>query len=108
MKNIFPFTLTPPISANALLESPDALACGIPHTSTRYCSASSASPDARSRDHRGMFRFNPGIQRKTFPDYNPYTIKDCKNCSRLNEKFEWQPNRTFCRGVQSYRTMLRP
>ena len=28
----------------------------------------------------GMFRFNPGKQRKIFPDYNPYTIKRCNDC----------------------------
>lgn len=27
-----------------------------------------------------FFRFNPGIERKTFPDYNPYTISRCRDC----------------------------
>lgn len=27
-----------------------------------------------------MFRFNSGIQGKTMPDYNPYTIKRCNDC----------------------------
>ncbi|MCD8288564.1 MAG: hypothetical protein LUC26_01440 [Prevotella sp.] len=27
-----------------------------------------------------MFRFNPGKQEKAVPDYNPYTIRQCKNC----------------------------
>jgi len=29
----------------------------------------------------GIFRFNPGLQQKTFPDYNPYTISQCRNCA---------------------------
>lgn len=27
-----------------------------------------------------MFRFNPGIQQQTFPDYNAYTIRRCNDC----------------------------
>ncbi|MBR1468502.1 MAG: hypothetical protein IJ605_00075 [Prevotella sp.] len=27
-----------------------------------------------------FFRFNPGLERKTFPDYNPYTIRRCRDC----------------------------
>lgn len=35
---------------------------------------------ATQRDTRQMFRFNPGKEQKTFPDYNPDTISRCKNC----------------------------
>ncbi len=35
---------------------------------------------ALQRDTRGIFRFNSGQQRKTFPDYNPYTISRCRTC----------------------------
>ena len=35
---------------------------------------------ALQRDTRGMFRFNPGAQQKTVPDYNPYTISACRSC----------------------------
>lgn len=31
-------------------------------------------------DTKGIFRFNSGQQQKTMPDYNPYTIKRCKDC----------------------------
>ncbi|MBR5652840.1 MAG: minor capsid protein [Prevotella sp.] len=27
-----------------------------------------------------IFHFNPGIEQKTMPDYNPYTIKRCRDC----------------------------
>lgn len=31
-------------------------------------------------DRKGMFRFNPGKQGKSVPDYNPYTIRRCRDC----------------------------
>ena len=36
---------------------------------------------ALQRDSRGIFRFNSGQQRKSVPDYNPYTISQCRNCN---------------------------
>lgn len=36
--------------------------------------------DALQRDSKGIFRFNPGIEQKTVPDYNPYTIRRCRDC----------------------------
>lgn len=35
---------------------------------------------ALADDKKQMFRFNPGITRQTFPDYNPYTISKCNSC----------------------------
>ena len=35
---------------------------------------------AFERDTRGMFRFYPGTEGKSVPDYNPYTISRCRNC----------------------------
>ena len=35
---------------------------------------------ATQKDPKGIFHFNPGIQQKTFPDYNPYTIRRCRDC----------------------------
>lgn len=35
---------------------------------------------ALQRDSRGMFRFNPGKEQKSVPDYNPYTISSCRTC----------------------------
>lgn len=35
---------------------------------------------ATANDKRGIFRFNSGIQKKTIPDYNPYTISKCRTC----------------------------
>lgn len=36
--------------------------------------------EALQRDSKGIFRFNPGIERKSVPDYNPYTIRRCSTC----------------------------
>ena len=36
--------------------------------------------EATGEDPRNIFHFNPGIERKTIPDYNPYTISRCRNC----------------------------
>lgn len=36
--------------------------------------------EALQKDSKGIFRFNPGIERKTVPDYNPYTVRRCRDC----------------------------
>ena len=35
---------------------------------------------ATGKAPKGIFHFNPRIEQKTFPDYNPYTIKRCRDC----------------------------
>ena len=35
---------------------------------------------ATGNDTKGIFQFNPGKEQKTFPDYNPYTIRRCRDC----------------------------
>lgn len=36
--------------------------------------------EALQRDSKGLFRFNAGMEGKSFPDYNPYTIRRCRDC----------------------------
>ena len=43
---------------------------------------------ATAKDTKGIFRFNPGKQRKTFPDYNPYTISRCRDCDIAKGKMK--------------------
>ncbi len=52
-----------------------------------------------------MFRFNPGKQRKIFPDYNPYTIKRCNDCDLAREKYSltFMPSNEACAGCQLLR-----
>ena len=42
--------------------------------------------NALSGDKKGMFRFNPGKERRTFPAYNPYTIRKCATCPKAQLK----------------------
>lgn len=60
---------------------------------------------ALQRDTRGIFRFNSGQQRKSVPDYNPYTISQCRNCdiAKGNIKLAFIPSDQLCQGCQLVR-----
>jgi len=47
---------------------------------TPHDEAMQRGASATGKDTKGIFQFNPGIQQKTFPDYNPYTIRRCRDC----------------------------
>lgn len=53
---------------------------------------------ATGDDKKGFFHFNPGIQQKTFPDYNPYTIKRCRDCDIAKGKLDlaFVPENELC------------
>lgn len=40
--------------------------------------------DATAKDSKGIFRFNSGLEQKSVPDYNPYTISRCRTCPVAN------------------------
>ena len=48
---------------------------------TPHDEAMALGEEATGKDTKGIFHFNPGISQKTFPDYNPYTIRRCRDCS---------------------------
>lgn len=50
------------------------------YPATDHNEAMERGAQALQRDKKGMFHFNPGIEGKTFPDYNPYTISRCRDC----------------------------
>lgn len=50
------------------------------YPATDHDEAMRLGDEALQRDKKGMFRFNPGKEGKTFPDYNPYTLSKCRNC----------------------------
>ena len=50
------------------------------YPATPHDEAMALGEEALQRDTKGMFRFNPGKEQKTFPDYNPYTIRRCRDC----------------------------
>lgn len=51
---------------------------------------------ALAKDKKGMFRFNPGKQEKVFPDYNPYTISKCMNCTKKLTLAKSVPDPALC------------
>lgn len=53
---------------------------------------------ALAKDKRGIFRFNPGKQRKAMPDYNPYSIKRCNDCDLAQGKtsLAFVPDNELC------------
>lgn len=57
-----------------------------------------AEEQARHKGKSEMFRFNPGKQKKTFPDYNPYTIKRCVDCDIAKRKFSKVEESDLCAG----------
>lgn len=62
---------------------------------------------ATAEDLKGMFRFNPGIEQKTIPDYNPYTIRRCKDCDIAKGKLKLAkipiPDNELCEACQFIR-----
>ena len=64
-----------------------------------------AEQQAKSKGKSEMFRFNPGKQRKVFPDYNPYTIKRCNDCDLARGKYSltFMPSNEACAGCQLLR-----
>jgi phage protein len=65
-----------------------------------------AEEQARHKGKSEMFRFNPGKQRKTFPDYNPYTIKRCGDCDIAKGKFAKVEESELCVGCGLLRKCL--
>lgn len=50
------------------------------YPATPHDQAMALGEEALADDSKGFFRFNSGQQQKTFPDYNPYTIRRCNDC----------------------------
>ena len=50
------------------------------YPTTPHAEAMCLGDEALQRDSNGIFRFNPGLEQKTVPDYNPYTIRRCRDC----------------------------
>jgi SPP1 gp7 family putative phage head morphogenesis protein len=59
---------------------------------------------ALERDPKGMFRFNPGIEKQVWPDYNPYTIRRCKDCD-VASKLARPQDFELCEGCRVLRTI---
>lgn len=61
--------------------------------------------EALQSDTKGIFRFNPGKQQKAVPDYNPYTIKRCRDCDIAKGKVNlaFVPENELCEACRLIR-----
>ena len=61
--------------------------------------------EALQSDKKGIFRFNPGKQQKAVPDYNPYTIKRCRDCDIAKGKVNlaFVPENELCEACKIVR-----
>lgn len=68
------------------------------YTATDHEEALRLGQQATAKDTRGIFRFNSGKERKTFPDYNPYTIQRCRDCDLAKGKMKlaFVPDNEVC------------
>lgn len=60
------------------------------------------------KDKKGMFKFNPGKEQRTFPAYNPYTISKCRSCDKNNlslAKGDSVPQNQLCAACQELRNI---
>ena len=71
---------------------------------TSHDDAMALGEEALQRDTKGIFHFNPGQEQKTFPDYNPYTIRRCNDCEVAKGKATLSrvfiPDFELCRGCE--------
>ena len=58
------------------------------YPATPHDEAMKRGEEALQDDTKGIFHFNPGIQQKAMPDYNPYTIRRCRDCDIAKGKIK--------------------
>ena len=65
---------------------------------TPHDEAMALGEEATGKDAKGIFRFNAGIEQKTVPDYNPYTIRRCRDCdiTQGKQKLVFIPDNELC------------
>ncbi len=65
---------------------------------TDHEEAMALDDEALQKDPRGIFRFNSGMEKKTVPDYNPYTIRRCRDCDIAKGKIKlaFIPDNELC------------
>lgn len=68
------------------------------YPATAHDAAVALGEEALQRDKKGIFHFNPGKQQKAVPDYNPYTIRQCRDCdiAKGKLKLEFVPDNEVC------------
>lgn len=75
---------------------------------TPHDEAMALGAEATGKDTKGIFHFNPGIEQKTMPDYNPYTIKRCRDCDIAKGKLDlaFIPENELCAACRLIRSGL--
>ncbi len=58
------------------------------YPATPHDEAMALGSEALQRDTKGIFHFNPGKEQKAVPDYNPYTIRRCRDCDIAQDKIK--------------------
>ena len=75
---------------------------------TPHDEAMKRGEEALQDDTKGIFHFNPGIQQKTIPDYNPYTIRRCNDCDIAKGKIKlakFIPENELCAACKLLRSI---
>lgn len=70
------------------------------YPATSHDEAMRLGDEALKRDTKGIFRFNAGKEGKSVPDYNPYTIRRCRDCDVAKGKAQlarFIPDNEVCR-----------
>lgn len=72
------------------------------YPTTPHDEAMQRGAQATGKDTNGIFLFNAGMEQKTFPDYNPYTIKRCRDCDIAKGKINlaFVPENELCEGCK--------
>lgn len=79
------------------------------YPATPHDEAMALGEEALQRDTKGIFHFNPGKENKTIPDYNPYTIRRCRDCDIAKGKIKlakFIPENELCAACKYLRTCL--
>lgn len=65
---------------------------------TPHNEAMALGEEALQKDSKGIFHFNAGKEQKTVPDYNPYTIRRCRDCDVAKGKLKlaFVPDNELC------------
>ena len=68
------------------------------YPATPHDEAMALGEEALQRDTKGIFHFNPGKEQKSVPDYNPYTIRRCRDCDVAKGKtnLAYVPENELC------------
>lgn len=76
---------------------------------TNHDEAMRLGDEALQRDSKGIFRFNAGKEGKSVPDYNPYTIRRCRDCDVAKGKTKlarFVPDNEVCAACRLIRSCL--